>query len=148
MQRAIPPTILSLVMAVSLAMLMLVPASRASAHARLERADPAPESTVAAATPEVRIWTTQELTLGGNALTVTDADGTRVDNGDAQVDQRDPDRKQLVVTLPPLTDGTYTVNYTTTSAEDGDTFDGSYWFTVAGGASDASPLALTQESDR
>jgi copper resistance protein C len=135
------PRVLSIVLTVAL--LILVPASLASAHSRLESASPAPEATVPTGPAEIRIWMTQELTLSGNALTVTDADGNRVDNGDAQVDQSDPDRKQLVATLPALSNGIYTVNYTSSSADDGHTFDGSYWFTVEAAAqSESSSLAL------
>jgi methionine-rich copper-binding protein CopC len=102
----------------------------ASAHARLARAEPSPSATLARAPTEVRIWTTQELTLSGNAVVVTDTSGGRVDNGDARVDQRDPNRKQLMVSLAPLSSGTYTVTFTTSSAEDGDKFTDSFRFTV------------------
>lgn len=124
---------MKLLSAVALFVLTLVfmgGALPASAHARLARAEPAPGATILRAPSEVRIWTTQELTLSGNAMVVTDAAGARVDNGDARVDQTDPNRKQLVVSLSPLSSGTYTVSFTTSSAEDGDKFSDSFWFVV------------------
>jgi len=101
-----------------------------SAHSRLDRAEPAPDAVLAAGPAEIRIWFTQELTLSGNDLTVSDASGTRVDNLDAHVDQSDPDRKQLVVSTAPLTSGTYTVTWTSSSAEDGHPGTDSYTFTI------------------
>jgi methionine-rich copper-binding protein CopC len=78
----------------------------------------------------VRIWFTQELTLRGNELRVLDADGNQVDNGDARLDQGDPNRKQVVVSVPTLGPGTYTVSYTASSSDDGHTASDSYQFTI------------------
>lgn len=101
------------------------------AHARVDRALPEPDSTLVESLAEVRVWFTQELTLRGNELWVADADGNQVDNGDAAVDQGDPNRKQLAVSLPTLSSGTYTVRWTSSSAEDGHSLSDSYQFTVA-----------------
>jgi methionine-rich copper-binding protein CopC len=129
-------------LALSFLLLGLVPGGDASAHARLERANPAPEAVIDTPPSEIRIWTTQELTLSGNSVAVLDAAGNRVDNGDARVDQSDPNRKQIAVTVPPLANGTYTVNFTLSSAEDGHSADDSYWFTVeAAGATNPRPMA-------
>jgi methionine-rich copper-binding protein CopC len=103
----------------------------ALAHSRPVQADPSPDTSVAGLS-EVRIWFTQELTLRGNDIVVTDAGGNRVDNADAHVDQNDPDRKQLVASVQPLADGTYTVTWTSSSAEDGHPATDSYSFSVAG----------------
>lgn len=107
------------------------------AHARLDRSEPAPDSTVLGSPGEVRIWFTQELTLRGNDIVVTDADGNRVDMADARVDQSDPDRKQLAATLSPLGDGTYTVTWTSSSADDGHAATESYSFSVVAAAQSA-----------
>jgi methionine-rich copper-binding protein CopC len=112
--------------------------SVALAHARPVQSDPAPDGSVTGVS-EIRIWFTQELTLRGNDIVVTDADGNRVDNYDAYVDQADPDRKQLVATVQPLADGMYTVTWTSSSAEDGHPGTDSYSFSVAG--ADAEPAA-------
>ena len=104
--------------------------SVAFAHSRPEQSNPAPDGTVSGLS-EVRIWFTQELTLRGNDIAVTDAAGNRVDNYDAYVDQADPARKQLVATVQPLAEGTYTVTWTSSSAEDGHPGTDSYSFSVA-----------------
>jgi methionine-rich copper-binding protein CopC len=129
-------------LAFSLLLLGVVPGGDASAHARLERANPAPEATIDMPPSEIRIWATQELTLSGNTVVVLDAEGNRVDNGDARVDQNDPNRKQIAVTVPALVNGTYTVNFTLSSAEDGHSADDSYWFAVeAAGATNPCPVS-------
>ncbi|MFN0070477.1 MAG: copper resistance protein CopC [Chloroflexota bacterium] len=107
----------------------------ALAHARPAQAEPAHESSVASVT-EIKIWFTQELTLRGNDIVVSDGAGNRVDNADARVDQDDPDRKLLRATVQPLVDGLYTVTWTSSSAEDGHPATDSYSFTVAGAAQD------------
>jgi methionine-rich copper-binding protein CopC len=117
------------------ALLLPNPLSIVQAHSRLDSAAPAPDSVVSDAPAEVRIWFTQELRLNGNQLTVTDAAGNRVDNDDAHVDQSDPDRKQMVASLQPLSAGQYTVNWVSQSAEDGHEANDSYAFSV-GAASD------------
>ena len=104
--------------------------SVALAHARPVQSEPAADAYVSSV-GEVRIWFTQELTLRGNDIVVTDAFGNRVDNADAYVDQTDPDRKQLVATVQPLADGVYTVTWTSSSAEDGHPATESYSFSVA-----------------
>lgn len=119
----------------------------AHAHARLDRSVPAAGATLDQPPVEVRIWATQELRLSGNALSVADSDGNQVDNGDGRVDQSDRDRKQLVVSLPELSSGTYTVTFTTSSAEDGHDFTGSFTFTVQlaeGGSTSPEDLALAE----
>jgi copper transport protein len=118
------------ILVLGLLLLGLVPGRDASAHSRLERASPAPEAVIDTPPSEIRIWGTQELTLSGNSVAVLDAAGNRVDNGDARVDQSDPSRKQIAVTVPPLANGTYTVNFTLSSAEDGHAANDSYWFTL------------------
>jgi methionine-rich copper-binding protein CopC len=99
------------------------------AHARLEAAHPAPDPTVSGLT-EIHIWFTQELTLRGNDIAITDAWGNRVDNMDAYVEQSEPDRKLLRATVQPLADGVYTVTWTSSSAEDGHSATESYSFSV------------------
>lgn len=123
--------LLMTICALSATLVLAQPTQPVLAHARWAQSSPAPDAILAASPPEVRIWMTQELMLHGSGIVTTDAAGLLVDNGDAHVDQADPDRKQLVVTLPPHGAGTYTVTYTTVSAEDGDTFTEAFSFTVA-----------------
>lgn len=101
------------------------------AHAKLDRAEPAPNAVVGSAPSTVKLWFTQELQTQGSTVEVVDAQGQRVDLGDAKVDLFDPDRKLMVVSLrPSLPHGAYTVHWTAVSAEDGHTERGEYVFYV------------------
>jgi methionine-rich copper-binding protein CopC len=103
------------------------------AHARYDRSDPPADTVVVAAPQQLRVWFTQELVTRGSSLQVVDAAGNRVDQGDSRVDLNDPDRKLMLVSLMPLADGVYTVNWRSVSAEDGDDAEGSFRFGVGAG---------------
>ena len=138
------PSLAALVAAplAGLAMLALG-ATPAWAHARYERSDPQAGTMVDASPPVLRAWFTQELMLR-SGLAVFDEAGNQVDLGDGHVDQDDPDRKSMIISLAPLPNGVYWVYYLTASAEDGDEETG--WFTFGVGlmppaANTATPTA-------
>jgi methionine-rich copper-binding protein CopC len=115
----------------ALALLALLMAPQlVGAHARYDRSDPAADSVVVVAPEQLRVWFTQELVTRGSSLQVVDAAGNRVDRGDSRVDLNDPDRKLMLVSLLPLTDGVYTVHWRSLSAEDGDDAEGTFRFGV------------------
>jgi methionine-rich copper-binding protein CopC len=113
------------------------------AHASYERSEPADGEVVSESPAQVVIYFSQEIAADGTVLRVVNSDGTQVDLGDTTLDLFDPDRKRVTVSLPPdLPAGTYTVEWTTASSEDGETDSGRFSFTVAGGDStEASPMA-------
>ncbi len=119
------------------------------AHARYERSDPPADAVIPEAPPEIHVWFTQELFRreGANDLRVYGPGGTRVDEGDARID--DDDRTHMIVSLQPgLPAGTYTVEWETLSAEDGDEDSGEFSFTVSpaseGGTPPASEIGTAQ----
>jgi len=77
----------------------------------------------------LKAYFTQELT-SKSTVRVVDANGNQVDSGDGRVDLDDPDRKAMVVSLPALPVGVYSVEFTTVSAEDGDSEPGTFAFGV------------------
>ncbi|HMD65113.1 MAG TPA: copper resistance CopC family protein [Stellaceae bacterium] len=79
------------------------------AHAFLDHASPAVGSTVPTAPETMTMWFTQELEPAFTTATVTDASGSTVDAGPAQVDTKDP--TVLRVPLKKLSPGTYTVSW-------------------------------------
>ena len=113
-----------------------------SAHAELDRSNPKAGSTVQGSPAQVEIWFTEEI-AEGSAIAVVDAAGKPATTAEAKLDLFDPDRKHLTVELAPnLPNGVYTVNWTSISAEDGDTESDSFTFTIAGGGTsegDSSP---------
>jgi copper transport protein len=102
----------------------------ASAHgAELLGADPAPGSALDTPPDQVRTWFGGELNVDKSLLQVFDGDGRQVDNGDGGVDRNDSDHASMVVSLPALADGAYTVRWYAV-LEDGDPTEGLFHFTV------------------
>ncbi len=119
-----------LVMMAVVALIAAVPAGKAVAHAKLMRADPAPDSTVAVAPKVVKVWFSEELRSKGSTLQVVDSRGVRVDDGKGRVDLDDLDRMTLIGGLKAMGRGTYTVRWTAVSADDRDMAKGTFSFTV------------------
>src|SRR5215213_9908084 len=86
---------------IAVALLLLSTTAPAFAHARYDSSDPMAGAMVDTTPTAVRVWFTQELMLR-SAITVVDEAGNQVDLGDGRVDQDDPNRKSMIVSLPPL----------------------------------------------
>jgi copper resistance protein C len=97
------------------------------AHAFLNHADPKVGSEVAQSPTEVRLWFTQALEPAFSTLTVADAQGQEMDKKDAHLDAKDA--TLLMVSVPTLAAGTYTVNWQVVSTDTHKT-QGSFKFTV------------------
>ena len=109
----------------------LLLAQGALAHAAYERSTPGAGAVVAEAPAQVEIWFTQELfrRQGENWIRVTGPDGAEAHATEALID--DDNRRHMSVTLAPgLPAGEYVVNWRTLSADDGDSEEGSFTFTV------------------
>jgi methionine-rich copper-binding protein CopC len=106
----------------------LAAATYALAHAHLERATPPPNGSVRNAPMEITILFSENLEGSFSSITVVDASGARVDQGDSRVDSSN--RKMLRVTLKALTPGRYRVNWRVLSVDTHKT-EGSYNFRVA-----------------
>lgn len=124
-------------------------AGQALAHAEPERAVPPIDGSVEVAPPVLEVIFSQEVGEG-TTIEVYGPDGRAVHAAPAEIDLNDPDRKRVTVQLfGNLPAGVYTVNWTSVSAEDGDTATGSYAFTVTVGgtaAASASPGASPEAS--
>ena len=104
---------------------------RVYAHAEYDRSQPPADGRVQRAPARVDVWFTQPLfrRASANTLVVTDSSGARVDTGDVVLD--DGDRTHMSVgRRPGLPDGAYIVGWTSLSATDGDTAEGTFTFTV------------------
>lgn len=112
------------------AVLLLGTRERVAAHATYERSDPPAETIVPTAPAVLQVWFTEGVRSQGSRLEVLDAAGNRVDGGDGRVDLNDPDRKRMLVSLPPLPDGVYTVRWVAVSADDDHEASGSFRFGV------------------
>lgn len=126
----------------ALLMFGILSAGMVSAHAELDRSNPAADATVQGSPALVEIWFTEEI-AEGSTIEVANATGQAAVAGAAKLDLFDPDRKHLTVELEPnLPNGVYTVTWTSISAEDSDTESGTFTFTIEGsGTPVASPIA-------
>ena len=91
----------------SAAILFFAAQSQAWAHAFLDHAVPKVGSTVTSAPTEVKIWFTQNIEPVFSTVVVKDENGKEVDKKNMHED--DKDKSLLIVSVPPLPDGTYTV---------------------------------------
>jgi methionine-rich copper-binding protein CopC len=98
----------------------------ADAHAVLDRASPAVGSTVASAPREVSLTFSQNLEAAFSSIQVTDASGTRVDQGKPQISGN-----TMRIGLKSLSQGTYRVRWQALSVDTHKT-EGSFTFTVGG----------------
>ncbi len=89
----------------------------AFAHARYVSHEPALGAAFDGSPVTLKVYFSQELRLA-SMVKVSDANGVQVDLGDGRVDPDDPDRKAMLVSLPQLPAGVYTVEYIAVSAED------------------------------
>ena len=99
----------------------------AQAHAFLDHADPRVGNTVKSSPRIVSLWFTQNLESSFSTINVLDANGTRMNAGNAVVDSRD--RKLLRVPVRVLPAGSYTVKWHVLSV-DTHTTEGSFTFHV------------------
>jgi hypothetical protein len=99
----------------------------AFAHAFLDHADPRVGSTVTKPPASMRIWFSDELDPATSTIQVFNADGKEVDAKDSHVDVQD--KALMIVSLLPLSDGTYQVVWHVTAADTHKTA-GDFRFTV------------------
>jgi copper resistance protein C len=104
-------------------LLWLTPCS-VSAHAMLDHAEPRVGNKVAAAPHQLTLWFTQKLEPAFSSVTVTNANGERVDSGKPRISGN-----QMSVSLRSGGSGTYHVNWKVLSV-DTHTTDGSFTFEV------------------
>lgn len=124
MRKSLPVLIASIFLAAS----FLVGTSPAYAQVELVDASPAPEAVLLAPPESITLTFSHPLSDQGSSIVVTDEDGEPVDKGDTHVLL--DDRHILLVSLPVLIEGTYTVTYAAAGLGDSVVTMGSYQFIV------------------
>lgn len=109
---------------------LLTSPTAASAHSRYDHSEPASGSALDGNPFVLKAWFTQELSSKRSYIQVFDANGVQVDLGDGKVDLDDPIRKLMMVSVPQLPPGIYTVKYGADSAEDGHLYENAFAFGV------------------
>lgn len=111
------------------AALALATAGEALAHAALLKSEPARRATLSKPPLRVRLWFNERLEPEYSTISVIkEGAGQPVTTQKARVDKDDP--KLLVLELPKIEPGEYTVKYRVLSV-DGHTVDYGYTFTIA-----------------
>jgi methionine-rich copper-binding protein CopC len=115
---------------VVLALLLPVGLATVSAHdVQPTKSDP-DDGTASPQSPEkVTVWFPEEAEAESSTLEVFDAQGLKVDLGGGGVDLNDASHQVMVVDLPTLPQGVYTVRWSI-SLTDGDSSAGSFYFGV------------------
>jgi copper transport protein len=112
-------------------------ASPAAAHAILLRTDPSPQTTVKQSPTAVALFFSEPVEVAFGAIRVFDVDGHRVDRSSIR---RAQGNREVLVPVPHLKDGTYTVTWRVVSA-DGHPVHGGFTFYV-GAPSSISAVAV------
>jgi copper transport protein len=120
---------------------VVLSAAPASAHAILLRTDPSPQSTVAAPPAAVHLFFSEPVQGAFGAVRVFDVEGRRADGGEAP--RAGQSRTELVLPLPRLRAGTYTVTWRVVS-DDGHPVRGGFAFYVEA-PSTISAVAIGEE---
>ncbi len=105
-------------------------APHATAHAMLVGANPDAGAQLVRAPAQIELYFSEPLEPAFSLVSVSDANGTARDNGDARVDAADA--RRLTVSLRALAGGAYTVAWHAVSAVDGHVEEGRYTFNVGG----------------
>ena len=91
--------------------------SRAYAHAILVRSEPADNSILSESPAEIRMWFNETIVVKFSSVKIQDQNGNSVPDLIIQGDEND--RTLMIVSLPELPQGIYTVYWNTYSASDG-----------------------------
>jgi methionine-rich copper-binding protein CopC len=109
------------------AILLLIPVTVA-AHAELDVPTPKDGATVEGTPDEVSATFTQKIDPDGSSLVLRDTNNNVVARGGPDPDD---DKRMVITDLPELAPGSYEVQWTTISAEDGELARGTWSFTAA-----------------
>ena len=112
--------------AAALAALALWPAA-ALGHAVLVKSVPAQRAALVEPPPRIELWFNERLEPAYSKASVTNESGTQVDLRDGKVSPEDP--RRLLLSLPTLTPGRYTVSFRVLSV-DGHVVESRLTFTV------------------
>ncbi|MBV8780005.1 MAG: copper resistance protein CopC [Phycisphaerae bacterium] len=108
--------------------ILLFSCAIASAHAVLDHAEPKVGATVDSSPEVVKVWFSGAIEPTSSGLEVADSTGQRVDKQDVHVDEKDA--SLLIVSVPPLAPGVYTVTWRAVSKDTHHTH-GTFQFTIA-----------------
>ena len=112
-----------------MAMAMGLPVTPALAHALLVKAEPPRRAVLTEAPSQIRLWFNEEIEGAYSSLVVLDAEKNSVT--EVTLHLAPDDRKSIVLPLPDLASGKYSVTFRVLSV-DGHVVESSFDFTVKG----------------
>jgi len=127
----------SLTAAIALSWLVAL-AAPAGAHAELQKSDPSNGQILQTAPDHIQLSFSEPPDVGLTTVGVVDANGAKVKAGPPQVPASS--NKDIVVALPSIPDGVYTVTWRTVSATDGHVTAGAFTFGVGVSAAEVTPV--------
>jgi len=132
-QKSRPPiSITKIWLAVGFALTtILVTTPGAQAHATLVRSDPANSAILPDPPPEVRLWFSESISAEFSTAQILDAKGQAIQPTNIQVDPTDP--RLMILTLPELAPGLYSIRWKVLSESDGHFTQGPIVFGVGQG---------------
>ena len=108
--------------------------SGASAHANLQSTDPPVDGLLVSSPSSIRMRFTEEVASSPEpTIRLLDQSGNPVPEADLRITIDPDDPKAIIVDVPDLDRGTWTVAWTVTSATDGHTLSGTWAFRIGGG---------------
>ncbi len=103
------------------------------AHAELERSSPSADAILAAPPENLQFWFSEKVSTDPTppSITVFDEDGNKLDTTSVTVDPNDA--RHVTAEVSGFATGTYTVNWTDQSADDGHSLSGTFGFRIGTG---------------
>lgn len=117
-----------LALSVIVAAMTLMHANQVLAHASLVKAEPARRAVLSTPPARIHLWFNEEIEPAYAALSVLNEDKKSITDNKVEVDSKDP--KSVVLELPDMQPGRYTVKFRVLSV-DGHVVDSEYNFTVS-----------------
>ncbi|WP_026370740.1 CopD family protein [Kallotenue papyrolyticum] len=124
----------------TLLVLVLLAPRPAAAHATLVESDPAPNAVLAEAPAVARLRFSEPLEPSYSRVVLTSAESGPIATAPSRVDPADP--YVLLLELPPLAEGVYSLQWRTLSTADGHTMTGMVPFVIGDPAAANAPLVL------
>lgn len=129
----LPSRLLVVTAALAAVLLAIAFASSAQAHAELERSNPAADAILAAPPENLQFWFTEKISTDPRPPTITvfDENGNKLDTTSVTVDPNDS--RHVIAEVSGFATGTYTVNWSEQSADDGHSLSGTFGFRIGTG---------------
>ncbi|MCC6674114.1 MAG: copper resistance protein CopC, partial [Thermomicrobiales bacterium] len=131
-RRSLPALLLALVLALA-ALVVVWPSGDVDAHAELQRSIPAADSILVAPPENLQFWFTEKIATEPipPSVTVFDENGNKLNTISVEVDPNDS--RHVIAEVTGFSTGTYTINWSEQSSDDGHSLSGAFGFRIGTG---------------